>query len=121
MYVFSDSRQSFLMFWRQKRKTATRKLVSVSRPFTSPFSYPARKVSIVDLEQVNVFWVTVKQTHVLSLKGATKLYILRIMRAWSLFCSIGVYASLHFYRFFWERSYFVFLRCAELKGTQMQI
>ena len=48
---------------------------------------------MVDLEQVNVFWVTVKQTHVLSLKGATKLYILRIMRAWSLFCSILCFCS----------------------------
>ena len=34
------------MFWRQNQKTATRKLVSVSRPFTSPFLYSGRKVPI---------------------------------------------------------------------------
>ena len=42
------------MFWRQQRKTATRKLVSVSRPFTSPFSYSGRKVPNIEESSMDV-------------------------------------------------------------------
>ena len=42
------------MFWRQQRKTATRKLVSVSWPFTSPFSYSGRKVPNIEESSIDV-------------------------------------------------------------------
>ena len=47
--MFLDSHQIIIMFWHQKQKTATRKLVSVFRLFTSSFLYSCRKVSVMDL------------------------------------------------------------------------
>ena len=86
--------------------------------FKNTFLYRTPSVAASDERKIDFFgqnsfhknWIRQQfQKSTLFLKELQNC-ILRIIRIWSLFCSIWIYASLHFLLFLLENYFFVFLR-----------